>query len=199
MMGGRPADTNPSTSWAAAHPIEVIDQQPIGLEEPEALSSRGRLERIHELSTAAVFTAMLVVVLVGIFWRYVLGTPLVWTVSIGTLCFIWTIFLGSPLSDREDRHIAFDVLYNVLPPSVQFGCRVFGNILIIATFTAIIPATIDYLDFLSPRTVVGADWLSFRWAYSVFLIFLVLTIFHRARLLALDIKDLFVRRQGARR
>lgn len=199
-MRGQSVDTDGRTSSAVVRPIEVTDEQPpIGLEDPPALPARGWLGRIHELSTAAVFTAMLVVVLAGIFWRYVLGAPLVWTVSIATLCFMWTIFLGAPLSDPEDRHISFDLLYNTVPPAVQLGCRVFGNLLIITTFTAIIPATIDYLDFLSPRTVVGADWLSFRWAYSVFLIFLVLTIVHRVRLLALDIRHLIVRRRGARR
>lgn len=199
-MRGQSTGTDPRTS-SAAHPVEVTDReaQLIGSEDPPSRSAHAWLARIHELSTAAAFTTMLVVVLAGIFWRYVLEAPLVWTVSIATVCFMWTIFLGSPLSDRDDRHISFDLLYKILPSSFQRGCRVFGNLLIITTFTAIIPGTVDYLDFLGPRRVVGADWLSFRWAYSVFLVFLVLTVGYRARLLALDIRDLIVRRREARR
>jgi len=165
---------------------------PDGLEDSEP---RGWFHRLEELSAAIFFGGMLITVLVGIFWRFVLESPLVWTVNVSTLCFMWAVLLGSPLSDRKDNHLQFDLLYLAVPARVQFGFRLFGNILLIGAFVLIIPPTYDYLLSIGGRTVTGVPWLNFSWAYSVFLIFLVLTVASRMRLLIADIHLLTSRRR----
>lgn len=159
----------------------------LALMDSEEPKPDGWLDRLEELSAALFFGGMLITVLVGIFWRFVLESPLVWTVNVSTLCFMWAVLLGSPLSDRRDNHLQFDLLYKVVPPRVQLAFRLFGNTLLVGVFLFILPATLDYLLSVGGRTVTGVPWLNFTWAYSVFLIFLVLTIASRGRLLFADI------------
>lgn len=155
--------------------------------EDEEPAPHGWLDRLEELSAALFFGGMLVTVLVGIFWRFVLESPLVWTVNVSTLCFMWAVLLGSPISDRRDNHLQFDLLYKAVPARIQLGFRLFGNTLLVGAFLFILPATLEYLLSIGGRTVTGVPWLNFTWAYSVFLIFLVLTVASRGRLLLADI------------
>lgn len=160
----------------------------LGGEEPKP---DGWVDRLEEVSAALFFGGMLITVLVGIFWRFVLESPLVWTVNVSTLCFMWAVMLGSPLSDRRDNHLQFDLVYKVVPPRVQLAFRLFGNTLLVGAFLFILPATLEYLLSVGGRTVTGVPWLNFTWAYSVFLVFLVLTVASRGRLLFADIHMLF--------
>lgn len=160
--------------------------------EPE---SKGWLNRLEELSAGLFFGGMLITVLLGIFWRFILESPLVWTVNVSTLCFMWAVLLGSPLSDRRDSHLQFDLLYKVVPAGVQLAFRLFGNVLLVGSFLIVLPSTVAYLLSVGGRTVTGVPWLNFTWAYSVFLVFLVLTVASRLRLLIADIQILTVGRR----
>jgi TRAP-type C4-dicarboxylate transport system permease small subunit len=143
--------------------------------------------RLSEVTAGSFFVAMIVIVLLGIVWRYVLNNPLVWSINLATICFIWSVLIGAPLSDVEDTHLQFDLLYDALPDSIQLGLRLFGNLLILAAFGALIPGTVRYLQFVGDRAISGAPWLTFRWAFSCFLIFIVLAIIQRSRLLLRDL------------
>lgn len=158
----------------------------IGVEQ----KSQGWLYRLEELSAGLFFGGMLITVLLGIFWRFILESPLVWTVNVSTLCFMWAVLLGSPLSDRRDSHLQFDLLYKVVPSGVQLAFRLFGNVLLVGAFLIILPSTVEYVLSVGGRTVTGVPWLNFTWAYSVFLLFIVLTAATRLRLLFADIQML---------
>lgn len=168
----------------------LVDAPALGVDEPVAISSHGWLERLEEISAAVFFSGMMITVLVGIFWRFVLESPLVWTINVSTLCFMWAVLLGSPLSDWEDNHLQFDLLYLAVPARMQSAFRIFGNVLLIGTFLLIMPATLSYLQSVGGRTVTGVPWLNFTWAYSVFFVFLVLTVVGRMRLLIADLRAL---------
>ncbi len=149
----------------------------------------GFFERAEEAITMAFFLVMFVSVIVGVFWRYVLNDPLIWTVNAATIAFIWAVLIGAGLPNWTNEHIQFDLLYNRMPPGRRRASRISGNVLIIVTFSMPIPATIDYLRFISVDTVTGLP-LTFEWAFGAILWFLVMTVLHRVRLLADDIREL---------
>lgn len=143
-------------------------------------------ERVEELVTMFFFLLMFVVILMGVFWRYVLNDPLIWTVNLATIAFIWSVMVGAGLPNWTDTHIQFDLLYGYMPAKHQRISRMVGNLLIVVTFTLPIPATIDYLLFIRVDTVTGLS-LSFALAFAAILWFLVATVFHRGRLLVIDV------------
>lgn len=152
-----------------------------------ATRRKGVVERVEEGVSIAFFVAMFVTVIVGIFWRYVLDTPLIWTVNAATIAFIWVIMIGSGPPNRDNEHIQFDLVYKRRSPATRRVLRIVGNLLIIVPFAVAIPHTIDYLRFVRGNKVTGLD-LTFDWAYGGVLIFLVATIAHRGRLLLADLR-----------
>lgn len=146
------------------------------------------VQRILEITSAFFFMGMLISLLMGIYWRYVLNDPLVWSLDVAMVCFIWAVMLGAPISDIEDNHLQFDLVYNRMTESVQFYMRTFGNLLLIGTFAAVTPASYRYLESVANRPVLGVSWLSLRVVFLSFVCFLVITIIQRAFLLVADVR-----------
>ena len=141
------------------------------------------------------FMLMFTSILVGVFWRYVLNDPLIWTVNAAAIAFIWSVLIAAGLPNWTDEHIQFDLLYRRMSPRWQRVSRMVGNLLLVVTFAIPIPATWEYLVFITPDTVTGLP-LTFNWAFAVVLWFLVATVFHRGRLLVKDIRDIARERAG---
>lgn len=181
----------------AHEPVDAARRH-FGVEYPQgsdvvAPSRRGRIERLEEFATATFFTVMFATLLAGVFWRYVLNRPLVWTVGVSTLGFIWAALVGSGLCDRDDGHVQFDLVYNRFSERTQTICRMVGNGIIVVTFALVVPGTLSYLQFVHRQRVVGLP-LRFSWAYAVVLLFLLSTILHRGKLLWVDVRGLLGRR-----
>lgn len=70
----------------------------------------------------ALFLIFLVFTLVGalqIFNRFALGLPLSWSEEFQKFGHIWMVFLAIPIAYRRGAHIGMDMLYMLLPTSLQ--------------------------------------------------------------------------------
>ena len=154
-----------------------------------------RVERVEEVVAMVFFTIMFTSILVGVFWRYVLNDPLIWTVNAAAIAFIWTVLIAAGLPNWADEHIQFDLLYRRMSPRWQRVSRMAGNLILVIAFALPIPATWDYLVFIGADSVTGLP-LKFNLAFAVVLWFLVATVVHRGRLLMRDIGDIARERAG---
>lgn len=59
---------------------------------------------------------MIVSLLLGVFYRYVLGDALVWSDEVASLAFTWTVFLFASALVRDRGHVRVTLLVNALPP-----------------------------------------------------------------------------------
>lgn len=91
----------------------------------EALISALRLVGI--LLAAAIFA----IVIVAVFMRYVLGGSFSWSEEVPRYLLIWTSFLGAAVGVARDEHIAFDLVYNRLPPGPRLVLFWLLNLLIL--------------------------------------------------------------------
>lgn len=57
--------------------------------------------------------------LLGVFYRYVLGDSLVWSGEIASLAFTWTVFLFASALVRAGGHVRVTLLVDALPPLVS--------------------------------------------------------------------------------
>lgn len=147
------------------------------------------LERLEGMLSAVSFLSMFVVILVGVFFRYVLNAPLTWTVGVASSLFIWATMITAGLPHWNDEHIQFDLLYLRFSPSGQRWARIVGNVVIIVPALLVIPTSFQYLDFIRPQKLSGLD-LSMTWAFAGIAYFFVTTVLHRGRLLFKDLVDL---------
>lgn len=59
--------------------------------------------------------------LVGVFFRYVLHSPLSWTGEVAMLSFAWIVLLTASTGVRDGFHVRISLLHGALPATVQRG------------------------------------------------------------------------------
>lgn len=71
-----------------------------------------------QVAGAIIALIMVISLLLGVFYRYVLDDSLVWSNEIASLCFTWTIFLFASALVRDHAHVRVTLLIDALPPLV---------------------------------------------------------------------------------
>ncbi|MFQ3620414.1 MAG: TRAP transporter small permease [Spirochaetales bacterium] len=66
-----------------------------------------------------LFIVIFCVVLLQVFMRYVLGSPLVWSEELARYVFIWVSYLGWVFACRSNTHIRISALFDLLSPPVK--------------------------------------------------------------------------------
>ena len=67
-------------------------------------------EGIVNAVAVTLFTAMVAVTAIGVFFRYVLNAALPWAEEADRYLFIWLTFVGASITMRHQAHIAVDLL-----------------------------------------------------------------------------------------
>jgi len=84
---------------------------------PQRLSAA--LRRCTEIVIMVLMTILVVIVVAGVFFRYVLGSSIPWSEEIGRYLMIWLGFLGASLALREGLHVGVELVVNRVPPPVS--------------------------------------------------------------------------------
>lgn len=110
---------------AAAAPAQIDARR------PAAERALARLARqALEVAAGGLLALESALVLAGVFFRYVLGSPLYWGEEAARLLLIWLSFVGAGLAFQRAQHISMDVLVRRLPPGARVGleaaCRLLG-------------------------------------------------------------------------
>lgn len=77
------------------------------------------IKPIHVISFFALL-AMVVLVVIQIFCRFVLNISVPWTEEMSRLCFVWVIFLGSAIVECDGGQVSTTLLVDWLPPVPKF-------------------------------------------------------------------------------
>ncbi len=107
--------------------------------------------KISYLLGAISALVMLGSLLVGVFYRYVLGASLAWSDEVATLAFIWTIFLFSSALVRDFGHVRVALLLDALP---RAAAELFERaiVILVLVFGYILLTTgWDYTEFTANR------------------------------------------------
>lgn len=62
---------------------------------------------------------MVILLAIGVFCRYILGDPLVWSESIAKLLIVWMTFIGTSVSFSENNNIKVDSLIECFPGKIK--------------------------------------------------------------------------------
>ncbi len=117
-----------------------------------------RFRIVAEWVTTALFFALFAIYLVGITARYVFNTPIAWSDELAMIVFLWCMFLTDAFVSRDKDHVAFDILWERLPPS---GRRVIGLLqtgLFGILFAVSFPVIVDYVMFLWREQTSALGW-----------------------------------------
>lgn len=74
------------------------------------------ISRALRIAIGAILAALVVVVAMGVVYRYALQSSLSWGTEVPSIMLVWLVFLGSVVAYHERAHIAFTIITEALPP-----------------------------------------------------------------------------------
>ena len=132
---------------------------------------RARAENIAVAMLAALFLTFIL----QIGSRYVLNSPIGWTLELCLTLWIWIVFWGAAFCVRDRDHVAFDILYLSAGRRLRRVFAIVTAVAIVVGLLASLPATWDYITFYkikkSATLAIRLDYV-----FSVYAIFAVAVI-----------------------
>ncbi len=148
------------------------------------------LDLIEIHINAIIFMTMFLSMIGQVFMRYVLNRPSPVLHEITMYSFVWTVYLSASLAHRYDKHIRFNIIYDMFPKKVRTTIDLIFNIfmstLFAISFFPVVRELINY-NFIE-STVLGISW---TYLYMVFPIFMVLILIHNSVAIYREIQELF--------
>ena len=122
------------------------------------LKRLGQIELSICVVLLAVITGLVFVASVTRFF----GHPLVWSVDLAQLLFIWVCFLGADKAMREKTHLGMEVPVKYLPHKYRLGLELVCSSIMLA-FLAILAVKGYELTLLNLERTFGDSTLSYAW------------------------------------
>ncbi|WP_010142232.1 TRAP transporter small permease [Oceanicola sp. S124] len=130
------------------------------------------LSRVADAVGVVMFLIAFSGFIVQVFFRYVVGTPLIWTEEVVMIAFIWTVFWAVAFCVPIREHVTFDVVYDVVSPRTRRIMALGVTVIALIAFGLLILPTLDYLDFLT-RKKSPVLRLPMHWIYGCYILFVV--------------------------
>jgi TRAP-type C4-dicarboxylate transport system permease small subunit len=70
---------------------------------------------IDEIIAGLVLSLIILLTVLGVFFRYILNQPISWQEEISMVAMVWLVFMGASVVAKRSAHIRIDTLSNVLP------------------------------------------------------------------------------------
>lgn len=120
-----------------------------------------RLIQLEERVSACMLAAIVLLVFAAALMR-TLGFPIVWSVDIAQLLFIWVCLLGANQALRQDNHVGIDYFLRRLPVRIQLAIDAL-SLTLMAAFLAVLVWFGVELSLLNPERTLGAT----HWPYAL--------------------------------
>lgn len=79
-----------------------------------------------------IFLVMMVLLTIQVFSRYFFGRSFTWTEELGTIMFIWLIYLGSCAAVLEGKHLRIDLFLSMMRGNLKKAVLLFTNVVTMA-------------------------------------------------------------------
>lgn len=103
----------------------------------------GNLDQILMAATMAIVCILLIV---QVFFRYVLNSPLIWSEECARYMFVWTVMLGLGYNVRTKNNISVSLVTSRLPQGVQRGMEYITDLIVLASYLFCLPPILKYLE-----------------------------------------------------
>lgn len=76
------------------------------------------IEKVCGAWCVICFAAMTLIAILGVFFRYVMQSPFMWTEEVARYLLVWMGFIAISIALRQDKHIKVEVLDKLVPALV---------------------------------------------------------------------------------
>lgn len=110
---------------------------------------------------------MVVLVFLGVFFRYVLGASLAWYDEFASYLLVWLTFCGAVAASYRGRHIGFDLVVNRFMPRTRRVAGVVAELLVLGFHVVLFYYGWILTQKMGDETAVSLPWVRMGWVYSV--------------------------------
>ncbi|MGI6557652.1 MAG: TRAP transporter small permease [Limnochordia bacterium] len=122
-------------------------------------------QRVLELLVIICMAATTVVVLIGVFCRYVLASSLPWTEELARYLLVWIGFLAAPIALRRGAHVGMQFIKLMLPRRLQYWTSLMSSIMVLVFLGFVFVQGLNLLAGVSGQ-LSPAMSLPMAWAYA---------------------------------
>ncbi len=112
----------------------------------------------------ALFSAMVAVTTIGVFFRYVLNSALPWAEEADRYLFIWLSFVGASITMRHKAHIAVDILVRSFEPGLRKWVALLAQAGVVGFLVVLFWASWPVIEVTS-HTQATATGIPISWVY----------------------------------
>lgn len=110
------------------------------------------------------FAAMTLVAILGVFFRYVMQSPFMWTEEVARYLLVWLGFTAISIALRRDRHIKVEILASIAPPVIVKPVGYLVDVLIAVFFVVFLWQ--GYLMTVNNIMTASTINISMTWIYA---------------------------------
>lgn len=92
------------------------------------ISKKEIINRFELYIGTIIFIFLMLLLTVQVFSRYIFGRSFTWTEELGTIMFIWLVYLGSCAAVLEQRHLKIDLILGFVKGRTRKFLLIFSNL-----------------------------------------------------------------------
>lgn len=92
-----------------------------------------------------LFLVIIVATVAGVFFRYIVGTPLVWSDELARFSLVWMIFLGAAVVSFKESHLIVDFIYDYTSPLITKILKALSILVVFAFLVILVISSFDLL------------------------------------------------------
>jgi TRAP-type C4-dicarboxylate transport system permease small subunit len=127
----------------------------------------GRLVALVEWWAVGLLAGLTVVVCLGVFFRYVLNSSLVWYDEFASYLLVWLTFFGAVVAQYHQRHINFDLLVEKLAPLARRVVDVVAEVAVLGFQFVLFYYGWILTERMGDETAISLPWVKVAWVTSV--------------------------------
>ncbi|HXV49226.1 MAG TPA: TRAP transporter small permease [Candidatus Binatia bacterium] len=110
---------------------------------------------------------MVVLVCLGVFFRYVLDASLAWYDEFASYLLVWLTFYGAVSASYQRRHIGFETFVARLMPATREKLEIVAEFLVLGFHIVLLYYGLLLVRKMGDETAVSLVWIKMGWVYSV--------------------------------
>jgi TRAP-type C4-dicarboxylate transport system permease small subunit len=126
-----------------------------------------RLIDLLEIWAMLLLVLLVVVVCLGVFFRYVLDSSLAWYDEFASYLLVWLTFYGSIPVAYQNRHIQFSTVLERLMPDTRRKFQALAELCVLGFQFVLLYYGWLLTHKMGDETAVSLVWVKMGWVYSV--------------------------------
>jgi C4-dicarboxylate transporter DctQ subunit len=127
----------------------------------------GRLVALIEWWAVCLLAGLVVIVCLGVFFRYVLNASLTWYDEFASYMLVWLTFYGTVVADHRRRHITFELVVDKLAPTTRKIVDVAAEIAVLGFQFVLFYYGWVLMERMGDETAISLPWVKVSWITSV--------------------------------